>query len=57
MKIRDSSFIASSPLRHLLPKIGPSSKTEPGTTTLAELYFASKSIDHDVNLTSFSANL
>ena len=54
LKIRDSSFVAPSILRLIMPKIGPSLKTVPGTTILAEPYFASK---HDVTLTSFPADL
>ena len=57
LKIRDSSFVAPSILRPLMPKNGPSSKTVPSTTILVEPYFASKSIEHDVTLTSFSADL
>ena len=57
LKIRDNSFIAPLILRYLMPKIGPSSKTVPRRTILAEPYFASKSIEHDVTLTSFLADL
>ena len=57
MKIRDSSFVAPSIMCHLMRKIGPSSKSELGTAILAEPYFVSKSIEHDVTLKSFPADL
>ena len=44
-------------MRHIMPKIAPSLKTVRGTTILAKHYFASKSIEHDVTLTSFPGDL
>ena len=44
-------------MRHIMPKHGPILKAMLGTTILAEPYFASKSIEHDVTLTSFPAGL
>ena len=51
------SFVAPSIGVTLCQIIGLSLKTLPGTMILAEPYFATKSIEHDVTLTSFTAEL
>ena len=59
LKIQDISFVVPLMLRPLMhaKNMALAQKTAPGTTILAEPYFASKSIEHDVTLTSFPADL
>ena len=56
--IRDSSFVALLIMRHFIFKsIDRSFKTAPVAVIPVNPYFGSKSVEHDVTLTSFVAEL